>query len=94
MSERLGLALQLLELLADDGAFPGLTRGEMRRKIGAAADREITARVRELRDYPGYGGFIVKVNQSGKEWRYWLPYRERLRARRFLATWKARRKAA
>ena len=93
MPERLGLALQILELLAEEGAFPGLTRGELRRKLGAAADKEITARCRELRDYPSYGGFNVRVEQSGKEWRYWLPYRERRRARAFIAAWKARKAA-
>jgi hypothetical protein len=90
---KLGIALRILELLtADDAGFPGLTRGEIRHRLGLPADQEITARIRELRDRDSYGAFDVRVEHvSGKEFRYWLPVSEKPRAIAFLASW---RKAA
>lgn len=82
---RPGIALQVLSVLAET-PFPGLTRGEIRTKLGLPVDTEVTARCRELRDYVSYGEFDVRVEHSeGREFRYWIPYRERLRAQRFLA---------
>lgn len=93
MSDRLGLALRVLELLADVN-FPGLTRGEIRNRLGVPADTEITARIRELRDYASYGSFDVRVEKiKAKEFTYWLPPQERIRAKNFLAEWKARNAA-
>lgn len=86
MADRpIGIALQILGVLAET-PFPGLTRGEIRTALRLPSDTEITARVRELRDYVSYGEFDVRVERStGREYRYHLLYRERLRAQRFLA---------
>lgn len=83
--KRIGLALRILGILADTN-FPGLTRGEIRDRLGVPPDTEITARVRELRDYASYGEFDVRVEHiAKKEFTYWLPPRERERAKNFLA---------
>ena len=84
MKERVGIALRILELLAGVN-FPGLTRGEIRARLGLPPDCEVTARVRELRDYASYGKFDVRVEHiSKKEFTYWLPPAERRRALDFL----------
>lgn len=86
---RHGIALQILGLLAEVN-FPGLTRGEIRNRLNLPADTEITARIRELRDYASYGKFDVRVEKvSQKEFTYWLPPQERTRAKTFLAQWSA-----
>ena len=88
-NERMGLALRILGVLAEV-EVPGLTRGEIRTKLGVPADTEVTARIRELRNYASYGQFDVRVAQVGrKEFTYWLVPAERERAKQFLAQWRA-----
>jgi len=88
VSKRPGLALQILGILAETN-FPGLTRGEIRDRLGVPPDCEITARCRELRDYASYGNFDVRVEHvNGKVFTYWLPPKERERAKNFLAAQK------
>lgn len=90
MANRLGTALRILVLLAWDESREGLTRGEIRRRLGLPADTEITARIRELRDHDSYGHFDVRTKHvRGREFRYRLTSRERARAKRFLAAWSA-----
>lgn len=85
---RMGQAIRILSVLSDV-TLPGLTRGEIRRRIGAAEDTAIDSRIRELRE-DRYGAFNVRVDQSGHEWRYHMLARERARAKRFLAAWQDR----
>jgi hypothetical protein len=81
---RRGIALQILGLLAEKN-FPGLTRGEIRTALELPPDVEITMRVRELRTEM-YGAFDVRVEKISKtEFTYWLPPRERARAKAILA---------
>lgn len=90
MNRRVGITIQVLALLSET-SFPGLTRGEIRTALGLAEDTEITARIRELRDYPSYSpkgkGWNVRVDQTGKEWRYYLIAADRRRAKLFVAQW-------
>lgn len=82
---RIGIALQILRLLAEVN-FPGLTRGEIRNRLGLPADTEITARIRELRDKAIYGNFDIRVEHiASKEFAYYLLGPERTRAKNFLA---------
>jgi hypothetical protein len=78
-----GIAIRILGLLATTN-FPGLTRGEIRNALGLPSDTEITARVRELRRWASYGNFDVRVDQSGREYRYYMLPGERRRACLFL----------
>jgi hypothetical protein len=88
-AQRSGLAIRILAILAEEN-FPGLTRGELRDRLGVPPDTEITARLRELRDYASYGNFDVRVeHKGGKAYSYWLPPRERWRAKAFLQQWRA-----
>jgi hypothetical protein len=90
MVERTGIAIQILGVLSETHV-PGLTRGEIRDRLGLPADTEITARVRELRDRPSYGLFKIKVDRDrGKEYRYYMLPDERARAKQFLVTWKSK----
>lgn len=90
---RMGIALRILAVLAEEN-FPGLTRGEIRNRLGVPPDTEVTSRIRELRDYEGYGGFDVRVEHiTKKEFTYWLPQQERIRAKNFLAALNAKRSA-
>ena len=89
MAERMGIAIRILEVLAEE-SFPGLTRGELRTRLGLPPDTEIGARVRELRDYASYGNFDVRVEHVTKsEVRYYLLGNERERAKTFLARGRA-----
>lgn len=91
MNKRMGIALRILSLLAES-EFPGMTRGEIRKRLGVPSDTEITARCRELRRRVSYGQFKVRV-ETGEDYRYWLPYKERKRAKAFLADWRVRKTA-
>lgn len=85
------LAMRLLRALSagwqpsDD---PGLTRGELRHRIGAPSDTEITSRLRDLRRMASYGLFDVRVARAREDgdvtYRYSLPESERERAIQFL----------
>jgi hypothetical protein len=89
VAQRTGIAIRILAILAEEN-FPGLTRGELRDRLGVPPDTEITARIRELRDYASYGEFDVRVEKiTGKIHTYWLPPQERVRAKNFLAQWRA-----
>lgn len=92
MNPRMGLALRILGILAESD-YPGLTRGEIRKRLGVPSDTEITARCRELRRRVSYGRFDVRIDRSDGEYRYHLLVRERHRAKAFLATWRTRRAA-
>ena len=97
----MGRTKLVVALLSEHGALPGLTRGEIRTKLGWPEDIEVTARVREAENNPSYGALDVRCMQiTRSEWRYWLPARERKRAAALVEKWiaeehaRARRMAA
>jgi hypothetical protein len=84
---KIGTTKLIIALLAEQGAYPGLTRGEIRDALGLPADKEITARIREARK-EGYGGFDVRTEIISKSVvTYWLPIRERARAAAKVREW-------
>lgn len=83
---KIGYTLQIIGLLSEKGALPGLTRGEIRDALGLPLDVEVTARIREAAT-PTYGAFKIRCMRiSATEWRYWLGSKERARARAFFAS--------
>jgi hypothetical protein len=84
---KIGTTKLIIALLAEQGAYPGLTRGEIRDALGLPADKEITARCREARK-PSYGAFDVRVERMSPSVHcYWLPVKERARAAAKVREW-------
>jgi hypothetical protein len=87
---RIALTVQVIAYMAEYGALPGKTRGEIRDALGLPPDIEITARLREATT-SRYGAFDIRCMQITKsEYRYWMTEQERQRA----AEWIRRKVAA
>lgn len=84
----MGRTKLVVALLAEHGALPGLTRGEIRTKLGWPEDIEVTARIREAEHNPSYGALDIRCMQISKtEFRYWMTAKERRRAAALVAKW-------
>ncbi|HXG59172.1 MAG TPA: hypothetical protein VNL91_09125 [Thermoanaerobaculia bacterium] len=83
----LGRTKLVIAYLSEHGHFPGKSRAQINEALGWHPATEVTARIREART-PAYGAFDIRVEQfSKKEFTYWMPPKERERAKQLVAHW-------
>lgn len=84
----MGRTKLVVAYLAEYGALPGVTRGDIRNALGLPDDAEVTARIRESRTSDYYGRLDVRCMQISKTvFKYWMPRRELKRARSIVSRW-------
>lgn len=88
---KLGIALQIVAYLSEHDMASAPTLGDLGHAIGVPLGTALGERLREARTRYG---FDIRCEVLDGRHRYWMPQRERQRARRYVASKIAQRKKA